>query len=154
MSEQSAKEFVLAAAKSAALTEESRILTADKSPADAAIAISALGKREGFDFTADEMAEVRRGFLASHELSEEDLTKVAGGGNQGDVWSTMQPGLGMGLGSIFGQFFPGAGGLLGTTVAAGITTAAQGGSAEESIIAGANAFEQAKNDIVAFFSAW
>jgi hypothetical protein len=77
MSLQSAHEFALAAAKNPALAERSKTATTDKSPADAALAISELGKREGYDFTPAEVLELRQN--CARQLSESELDSVAGG---------------------------------------------------------------------------
>ncbi len=61
--------------------------TNGRSPRAAAVAIAGVGRRNGFDFQADDLLEVRSCVRASMmqagtmdgELSEEDLGKVTGG---------------------------------------------------------------------------
>jgi predicted ribosomally synthesized peptide with nif11-like leader len=77
MSLQSANEFAVAVAKNPALAEESKTAAGDKSPADAALAICELGKREGYDFTPAEVLELHQNY--ARQLSESELDSVAGG---------------------------------------------------------------------------
>jgi len=150
MSLQSANDFALAAAKNPALTEESKIATADKSPEDAALAVSELGKREGYDFTPAEALEFRRNFI--RQLSDAELDSVAGGA--GDA-TTQQ--LTFAGGMLGGQVAPG-GGIIGAGVGAGIGTAIAGGSTEQSVMAGVQAsnqkIEETKSVVQQIFSGW
>jgi hypothetical protein len=150
MSLQSANEFVLAAAKNPALTEESKTATANKSPDDAALAISELGKRKGYDFTPAEALEFRRNFI--RELSDSELDSVAGGAGDPTTESLTMAGSLVG-----GRVAPG-GGFIGAGVGAGVGTAIGGGSTEDSVLAGAQAtsdsIDSFKSVINTIFSGW
>ncbi|MES1257958.1 MAG: hypothetical protein ABUS51_05995 [Acidobacteriota bacterium] len=156
MSLQQAGEFTVAAAANPGLMAKIIQLTADKSPAEAALAVSQLGKTEGFEFTAEEATETRDAFLAANagteELSDDALTAVAGG------ITTLQTNyIVAGSGILGGQAVTG-GSIIGTGIGTGITTALNGGSASQSLGSGAIAAAQAQNDIGAqirsFFSGW
>ena len=131
MSLQSANEFVVVLTKNPALTEESKTATADKSPADAALAMSELGKREGYDFTPGEALEIRDNHV--RQLSESELDSVAGGA--GDPLTAQLTAAGSIVG---GQVVPG-GGIIGAGVGAGVGTAIAGGSTQDSVLAGVKA---------------
>jgi predicted ribosomally synthesized peptide with nif11-like leader len=150
MSLQSANEFVQAAAKNPALTEESKTATTNKTPEEAAVAISALGKREGYDFTPAEALEYRRNFI--RELSDSELDSVAGGAGDPTTASLTAAGS-----IIGGEVVPG-GGIIGAGVGAGIGTAIAGGSTQESVMAGVNAsndsINSAKSVVQQVFSGW
>lgn len=79
MSLQSANEFISAATSSLELMSKIAEAITQKSPADAAQAVSALGKLNGFEFTAQEAMDARQAVLQSQSLSEDDLDSVAGG---------------------------------------------------------------------------
>jgi hypothetical protein len=150
MSLQSANEFVLFAAKHPALIEESKTITANKSADEAALAISKLGKREGYDFTPAESLEIRLDYIQA--LSDTELDSVAGGaGDTTTATLTM-------AGSLVGGQVVTGGGFIGAGVGAGIGTAIAGGSTEESVMAGVNAsnqkIEETKSVVQQIFSGW
>jgi predicted ribosomally synthesized peptide with nif11-like leader len=153
MSLQSATEFMNAIAANPTLMSEIAAATVGKNPAETALTISALGKREGFDFTADEATATRQAFLA--ELSEGDLDKVAGGVNDGGA-----AGIGAGFiaGELAGQVIPIGGGIIGAGVGAGVGAAMGGASASDALAAGAMGAAQnmadTKSAVQQFFSGW
>jgi hypothetical protein len=150
MSLQSANEFVLFAAKHPALLEESKTITANKSAAEAALAISDLGKREGFDFSPTEAVEIRLDYIEA--LSDHELDSVAGGA--GDATTATLTAAG----SIVGGQVVMGGGMIGAGVGAGIGTAIAGGSTEESVMAGVKAssqkMDETKSVVQQIFSGW
>ena len=77
MSDEQVAAFADAVQESAALQAEIEQLGDDKA------GIIALGRREGFDFTSDELAEYMERYQAevSRELRDEELEEVAGGEN-------------------------------------------------------------------------
>lgn len=153
MSLQGATEFTNAIAANPTLMSEVAAATVGKSPAEAALTISTLGKREGFDFTAEEATATRQAFLA--ELSEDDLDKVAGGVNDGGAGAN---GAGYVAGVIAGQVIPIGGGIIGAGVGAGVGAAMGGASASDSLAAGAIGAAQnmadTKSSVQQFFSSW
>lgn len=158
MSLQSAIEFTTAAVKDPALAAELKSLTNGKSPEQAAEAFVALGRREGFDFTAAEANELRS--QVDSELSEEDLDKVAGGTGSGNMNAVMNQQV---LSQIFGQAFgfvapAGASGFLGAGAASATITAANGGSTKDVIMAfndgTMSAINTTMDTVKSVFSGW
>ncbi|QEE30402.1 Nif11 family protein [Terriglobus albidus] len=123
-----------------------------KTVSEAAAIASDLGKQHGFDFTADEAIEARNAYASANPLSEEELDSVAGGGDSAPYIGTM-------IGTVAGQLAPtGTGGVVGAGVGAGVATAVGGGSASESVAAGAvaaaNNLNESKNIVQQIFSGW
>ena len=150
MSLQSANEFVLFAAKHPAITEESNALTANKSADEAALAISKLGKREGFDFTPAESLEIRLDYIQA--LSEADLDSVSGG--KGEVSRDQL----IFAGSVVGGSIAPGGSIIGAGAGAAIDTALGGGSASDALAAGAleanKSLNESKSVVEKVFSGW
>ncbi|MBM3529096.1 MAG: Nif11 family protein [Alphaproteobacteria bacterium] len=95
MSLESAVQFTTKMVKSPALHEEVAKTVAGKDPKAASAAVAALGKKHGFEFTAEEAYQVREGALTMmrrdgilpDELGEKDLDQVAGGMKKPDIFT-------------------------------------------------------------------
>ncbi|MBM3529094.1 MAG: Nif11-like leader peptide family natural product precursor [Alphaproteobacteria bacterium] len=85
MSIEAAMKFAERIATREAVHAQVRNATAGKDEPSALAAVVALGKNEGFDFTADEAAQVRRTLMlivkqrTGEELTDDELERVAGG---------------------------------------------------------------------------
>ncbi len=109
MSIEKTLKFLETAWADAAMQEEIRIAVDGKEGLAAASAVSGVGVARGFDFTAEEIFEVRaslkrdmiqKGVLEA-ELSDEELEAVAGGVSGGDnVFDQFKPEPG-GPGTVF-----------------------------------------------------
>lgn len=79
MSVESAVEFARKAQSDAALGKRVAAAVKARAGSAAAEAFAALGREEGFDFTAGEAAEARERILQETAISDGELDKVAGG---------------------------------------------------------------------------
>ena len=151
MSLQSATEFAKVIIADPALMSEVTATVNGKNEAEASSAISALGKSKGYDFTPQEAATSRQSFMK--QLSDDELNSVAGGATDPVLQQTLTT-----AGSIIGGQVVTGGGMIGAGVGAGVATAIGGGSAQESVLAGANATNASMNQTKGFvqqvFSGW
>ncbi len=153
MSLQSASEFTNAIISDPVLMSEVLKEINSKGEAEAPLAISALGKSKGYDFTPEEAATMRASFM--QQLSDSDLDGVAGGVNDGGA---AQIGVGYVAGQLAGQVIPVGGGIIGAGVGAGVDAALNGASASGSVAAGAigaaNSMNESKSVVQQIFSGW
>ncbi|NUQ29228.1 MAG: Nif11 family protein [Acidobacteriaceae bacterium] len=151
MSLQSATEFTNALPSNPELAATLLQSISGKTVSEAATIASDLGKQHGFDFTPEEAVEARNTYSATNPLSEDELDAVAGGGRD----PLIQNGVGV-IGNRISP--PGTGGVIGAGLGAGIATWAGGGSASESVQAGAVAaaenLNESKNIVQQIFSGW
>jgi hypothetical protein len=150
-----AKNFTIAIAKNPALAAEAGKQLAGKSSDKAAQAFVALGKTNGFDFTAAEASEIRSQVVS--ELSEEDLDKVAGGaGSQDQAANSAAFATSQLIGAV--SPVPLVGGVIGPAAGAAVGSAVSGGSGNDvglAFISGPDtALSPVKDVMGAVFSGW
>ena len=152
MSLQSVQEFTQKITSNPALLAEVSKIASGNSPDDAANAIAAVGKREGYDFTPAEAKETRQAYV--RQLSDSELDSVAGAGDPAIDAAVI------GGATIIGsQVLPaGTGGAIGAGVGTGIAIAIDGGSASDAVAGGAMAAaektEETKSIVQQIFSGW
>jgi len=98
MSIEAAGKFVEKVVMSEALQDKVSKATNGKDGLAVAQAVAAIGKAEGFDFTAEEAVAISKQAVvafkqnAGQELSPAELEQVSGGVNLGGIWGSLKQG--------------------------------------------------------------